>query len=63
MESLKNKVIKDFVVKTLVEKVGNTRRVLRVLDGMAEKYSKTVREKIMEAMRKMMDTNNNTLME
>ena len=54
MESLKkNKTIKDLVTKTLVEKIGETRTVKRVLDVMAEKYSKTICEKIMETMKKI----------
>merc|ERR1712105_525975 len=54
MESLKkNETIKDFVTKTLVEKIGVTRTVKRVLDMMAEKYSKTTCEKIMETMKKI----------
>ena len=41
MESLKkNETIKAYVTKTLVEKIGGTREVKKVLDVMAEKYSK-----------------------
>ena len=54
MESLKkNDVIKVFVTKTLVEKIGTTRTVKKVLDLMAEKYAKTTGEKIMETMKKI----------
>ena len=54
MESLKrNETIKDFVTKTLVDKVGERRTVMRVLEAMAEKYSKTVCEKIMDTMKKI----------
>ena len=43
MESLKkNETIKEFVTKTLVEEIGETRTVERVLNVMAEKYSKTI---------------------
>ena len=46
MESLKkNETIKDFMMKTLVEKVGETRTVRRILEAMAEKYSKTLCKK------------------
>ena len=54
IESLKkNEVIKDFVVKTLIEKVGETRTVRRVLDIMTEKYSKSTGEKVLDVMRKI----------
>ena len=54
MESLKkNEAIKDFVTKTLVEKVGETRTVQRILDLMAAKYAKTLSEKIMDTMKKI----------
>ena len=54
IESLKkNNLIKDFVVKILVEKIGTTRTIKRVLDMMAEKYAKTTREKIIETMKKI----------
>lgn len=43
MESLKkNESIKDFVVKTLVEKVGETRMVKGVLEVIIEKFGKTM---------------------
>ena len=46
IESLKkNKVIKEFVVKTLVEKVGTTRTVKKILEIMTEKYAKTTGER------------------
>ena len=54
MESLKkNETIKEFVTKTLVEKIGETRTVECVMEVLAEKYSKTVCEKIAEVMRKI----------
>ena len=54
LESLKkNDTIKEFVTKTLVDKVGDTRTVDRVLTVMAEKYSKTVCEKITDTMKKI----------
>ncbi len=54
MESLKkHKAIKDFVTKTLVEKVGVTRTVQRILNLMAKKYTKTLSENIMETMKKI----------
>ena len=54
LESLKkNDTIKDFVTKTLVEKVCETRTVDRVLNVMAEKYSKTTCEKIKDTMKKI----------
>jgi len=54
IESLKkNDTIKDFVAKTLIEKVGDTRTVERVLNVMTEKYSKTTCEKIKDTMKKI----------
>ena len=54
MKSLKkNKVIKDFVVKVLMEKVVTTQTVKRVLEVMVEKYVKTTGEKILETMKKI----------
>ena len=53
MESLKkNENIKDFLVRTLVEKVGETRTVKRILEVMIEKFAKTMGEKTVEGMRK-----------
>ena len=49
----KNDVIKDFVVKTLIEKVGTTRTVQRILEVMIEKYARTLGEKTQELMRKI----------
>ena len=67
-ESLKkNDVIKDFVHRTLVEKVGEVRTVRRIIEVMTEKYSKTKSEKILELMRKIscfkMDDNMETLID
>merc|ERR1711984_37868 len=54
LESLmKNETIKEFVTKTLVDKVGDTRTVDRVLTVMAEKYSKTTCEKITDTIKKI----------
>ena len=53
LESLKkNDVRKEFVVKTLIEKVGTTRTVQRILEVMIEKYARTLGEKMQELMRK-----------
>ena len=53
LESLKkNEVIKEFVVKTLVEKVG-TRTVMRILEVMTEKFDKNLSEKTNDMMRKI----------
>ena len=49
----KNEVIKEFVVKTLVEKVGTTRTVMRILEVMTEKFDKNLSEKTNEMMRKI----------
>ena len=46
-------MIKDFVVKTLVEKVGTTRTVKNILEIMTEKYMKTTGERIIEVMKKI----------
>ena len=53
-ESLKkNEVIKEFVVKTLVEKVGTTRTVMRIFEVMTEKFDKNLSEKTNDMMRKI----------
>ena len=58
MESLKkNESIKEFVVKTLVEKVGETRMVKMVLDVMTEMFAKTIGGKTVEMMRKISGKN------
>ena len=47
MESLKkNENIKEFVVKTLAEKVEKTRTVKWVLDVLTEKFAKTMGGKL-----------------
>ena len=52
LESLKkNDAVKEFVVKTLVEKVGNTRTVKKILDVMTEKFAKTTSEKTLNIMK------------
>ena len=54
LESLKKKeMVKDYVTKTLVEKIGETREVKKVLGVIAEKYSKIMCERIMEVMEKI----------
>ena len=54
VESLKkNEVIKDFVAKSLLEKVGDTRTVEKILRVMAEKFSKTICEQIKDTMKKI----------
>ena len=54
LESLKkNEVIKEFVVNTLVEKVGTTRTAMRILEVMSEKFDKNMGEKTSEMMRKI----------
>ena len=45
--------MKEFVVKTLVEKVGTTRTVKKILDVMTEKFSKTTSEKTSDMMKKI----------
>ena len=46
LESLKkNEVIKEFVVNTLVEKVGTTRTAMRILEVMNEKFDKNLSER------------------
>ena len=54
MESLKkNEVIKQFVNNTLIEKVGETRTVTKILEEMSEKYDRNMGEKTSEMMRKI----------
>ena len=54
VESLKkNEAIREFVVKSLLEKVGEERTVERILIVMAEKYSKTTCEQVKDTMTKM----------
>ena len=55
-ESLKkNDAIKDYVNRTLIEKVGDDRTVKKVLEIMNEKFSKTKGEKILDLMKKISD--------
>ena len=52
MESLKkNEVIKDFVNKALIEKVGTTRTVTKILEVMSEKYDRNMGQKTIEMMK------------
>ena len=46
-------MIKEFVVNTLVEKVGTTRTAMRILEVMTEKFDKNLSEKTNEMMRKI----------
>ena len=49
----KNEVIKDFVNRTLIEKVGTTRTATKILEVMSEKYDRNMGEKTSEMMRKI----------
>ena len=49
----KNDAVNGYVVKTLVEKVEETRTVKKILDVMTEKYTKTLGEKTQDMMRKI----------
>merc|ERR1712090_22726 len=52
VESLKkNEAIKDFVSKSLLEKVGDTRTVEKILSVMAEKFSRTICERVKQTMK------------
>ena len=48
----KNEAIKQFVNNTLIEKVGETRTVTKILEEMSEKYNRNMGEKTSEMMRK-----------
>ena len=59
LESLKkNDAVTDFVVKTLVEKVGETRTVKKILEVMTEKFTKTTSKKMSEIMRNLTSSRN-----
>ena len=49
----KNDAIKRFVNRTLIEKVGTTRTVDRILEIMSEKFDRNKGEKTLEVMRKI----------
>ena len=49
----KNSKVKEFVVNTLMMKVGDTKTVDRLLEVMSEKYERNVGEKTMEVMKKI----------
>ena len=52
LESLKkNDAVKEFVVKTLLEKVGETRTEKKILEAITEKFAKTKSEKMLEMMK------------
>ena len=54
IESLKkNEAIKVFVNRTLIEKVGETRTVDKVLEIMSEKFDRNMGEKTLDIMRKI----------
>merc|ERR1711867_221205 len=54
IESLKkNEVIKKFVNRTLIERVGETWTVNRILEIMSEKFDRDMREKTLEIVRKV----------
>ena len=54
IESLKkNEVIKEFVNRTLIERVGETRTVEKILEIMSEKFDRNMGEKMLEMMRKI----------
>ena len=56
LESLKkNDKIKDFVVSTLTEKTENDRKVAAILKVMPEKYERTMSEKCLHLMAKMVN--------
>ena len=46
-------MIRDFVNRTLIEKVGTTRTVTKILEVMSEKYDRNMGEKTIEMMRKI----------
>ena len=47
LESLKkNEAVKDFVVKTLVKKVGEIRTVKKILEVMNAKFAKTIGKRL-----------------
>ncbi len=49
----KNEAIKEFVNRTLIEKVGETRTVERILEITSEKFDRNMGEKKLEMMRKI----------
>ena len=52
LESLKkNDVIKDYVNRTVIEKVGDNRNAKRILEVLEQKYSKTKGEKVLDLMK------------
>ena len=54
MESLKkNDKIKDYVQRTLIEKVADTRTVKKILDVLGEKYSITKAERLLFLMKEI----------
>ena len=54
LENLKkNGSIREFVINTLIRKVGETKTVDRILEIMSEKYERNVGEKIMGVMKKI----------
>ena len=56
VESLKkNEAIKEFANRTLIERVGETRTVERILEIMSEKFDRNMGKKTLEMMRNIGD--------
>ena len=53
----KNDAVKGYVVNTLVEKVGETRTVKKILDVLSEKYAKNLGERTQDTMRMISGSN------
>ena len=54
MESLKkNDNVKGFVTTTMMEKLGETRTIVKILEILAERYDKNTSEKMIGVMRKI----------
>ena len=54
IESLKkNEVIKEFVNRTLIERVGETRMVDKILEIISEKFDRSIGKKTIEIIRKI----------
>ena len=49
----KNDEVKQFVVNTMIEKVGRTITVKKILEVMTDKFSKTTSEKTSDMMKKL----------
>ena len=54
MESLKkNDNVKEFVTTTMMEKLGGTRTIVKILEILAERYDRNTSEKTLEIMKKI----------